>query len=75
MSSNMVLFAGRDATALVDSGYLTHADTTLALVRHALAGRPLDALYNTHLHSDHCGGNATLQRAWGWPHPATTPRR
>ena len=65
LSSNQILFAGRDATALVDSGYLTHAGTTLALVRHALGGRPLDALYNTHLHSDHCGGNATLQRAYG----------
>ena len=23
--------------------------------------RPLDLLLNTHLHSDHCGGNAALQ--------------
>lgn len=65
LSSNQVLFVGRDATALVDSGYVTHAGTTLALVGHALAGRRLDALYNTHLHSDHCGGNAALQRAYG----------
>ena len=27
----------------------------------ALQGRPLDLLLNTHLHSDHCGGNAALQ--------------
>ncbi|HZV66041.1 MAG TPA: MBL fold metallo-hydrolase [Telluria sp.] len=64
LSSNNVLFIGREHTALVDSGYLTHAPQTLALVRRALAGRPLDLLVNTHLHSDHCGGNAALQAAY-----------
>jgi glyoxylase-like metal-dependent hydrolase (beta-lactamase superfamily II) len=61
LSSNNVLFGGTQ-TALVDSGYLTHAPQTLALVQHALQGRPLDLLINTHLHSDHCGGNALLQQ-------------
>lgn len=63
LSSNNILFNGRDATALVDSGYATHAAQTVALVGHALQGRRLDRLLNTHLHSDHCGGNAALQRA------------
>jgi glyoxylase-like metal-dependent hydrolase (beta-lactamase superfamily II) len=62
LSSNNVLLVGRDDTALVDSGYATHAQQTLALTRSALDGRPLDSLLNTHLHSDHCGGNALLQR-------------
>lgn len=61
LSSNNVLFDGPDGTALVDSGYLTHAPQTLALVRRALGDRPLARLLNTHLHSDHCGGNALLQ--------------
>ncbi|NDP58657.1 MAG: MBL fold metallo-hydrolase [Oxalobacteraceae bacterium] len=61
LSSNNILFTGTQ-TALVDSGYLTHAPQTLALVQHALQGRPLDLLVNTHLHSDHCGGNALLQQ-------------
>lgn len=61
LSSNNILFIGRDQTALVDSGYATHADQTLALVANALGGRSLDRLFNTHLHSDHCGGNAALQ--------------
>ena len=61
LSANNILFIGRDETALVDSGYLTHAPQTLALVRHALGARRLDLLVNTHLHSDHCGGNAALQ--------------
>ncbi|MES2535748.1 MAG: MBL fold metallo-hydrolase [Pseudomonadota bacterium] len=65
LSSNNILFTGRDQTALVDSGYLTHAPQTLALVEHALQGRPLDRLLNTHLHSDHCGGNAALQNRYG----------
>jgi glyoxylase-like metal-dependent hydrolase (beta-lactamase superfamily II) len=62
LSSNNILFRGRDEAALVDSGYCTHAQQTLELVKHALDGRPLDLLLNTHLHSDHCGGNAALQR-------------
>lgn len=61
LSSNNVLLVGPDNTALVDSGYCTHADQTLALVGSALHGRALDVLVNTHLHSDHCGGNAALQ--------------
>ncbi len=65
LSANNILFIGRDETALVDSGYLTHAPQTLALVRHALGARPLDLLVNTHLHSDHCGGNAALQAHYG----------
>jgi glyoxylase-like metal-dependent hydrolase (beta-lactamase superfamily II) len=61
LSSNNILMQGRDSAVLVDSGYCTHADQTLALVESALQGRPLDQLLNTHLHSDHCGGNAALQ--------------
>ena len=64
LSSNNVLFTG-DAPALVDSGYVIHSAQTLALVRHALDGRPLARLLNTHLHSDHCGGNGALQAAYG----------
>jgi glyoxylase-like metal-dependent hydrolase (beta-lactamase superfamily II) len=63
LSSNNILFTGAD-TVLVDSGYATHAAQTLALVRHALGTRPLERLVNTHLHSDHCGGNAALQAAY-----------
>ena len=65
LSSNNVLFVDSDTTAIVDTGYMTHAEQTLALVRHDLQGRPLDLVVNTHLHSDHCGGNAILQKAFG----------
>lgn len=65
LSSNNILFLGRGQTALVDSGYATHAPQTLELVAHLLQGRRLDLLVNTHIHSDHCGGNAALQQAHG----------
>jgi glyoxylase-like metal-dependent hydrolase (beta-lactamase superfamily II) len=61
LSSNNILIQGRTSTALIDSGYCLHAPQTLTLVQAALQGRPLDVLVNTHLHSDHCGGNALLQ--------------
>ncbi|MGO4331873.1 MBL fold metallo-hydrolase [Cupriavidus sp. 2TAF22] len=64
LSANNILFLDGDDTALVDSGYVTHAPQTLALVEAGLRGRPLRRLVNTHLHSDHCGGNAILQRRW-----------
>lgn len=60
LSSNNVLLDGEEPV-LVDSGYVTHAAQTLALVQAELGERPLALLINTHLHSDHCGGNAALQ--------------
>lgn len=64
LSSNNILCVGPDGAALVDSGYATHAPQTLALVQSALGPRTLTMLVNTHLHSDHCGGNALLQNAY-----------
>jgi glyoxylase-like metal-dependent hydrolase (beta-lactamase superfamily II) len=63
LSSNNVLFPGGSTQepVLVDTGYVTHAAQTVALVRAALEDRPLARVVNTHLHSDHCGGNAALQ--------------
>ena len=61
LSSNNILFTSGDKTLLVDSGYCTHSEQTLSLVESVLGSRPLDVLINTHLHSDHCGGNAALQ--------------
>jgi len=64
LSSNNVLFIGSEETAVVDTGYATHAEQTLALVESVLGERPLDLILNTHLHSDHCGGNAALQERY-----------
>ena len=61
LSANNILFTDSESATLVDSGYVTHEAQTLALVQNALDGRKLDRLVNTHLHSDHCGGNNQLQ--------------
>ena len=61
LSSNNVVLFDDEQCVLVDSGYVSHSAQTLALVAAVTQGRPLDILINTHLHSDHCGGNALLQ--------------
>lgn len=63
-ANNILLFDDGEAT-LIDSGYVTHAAQTVALVREALGPRQLTRLLNTHSHSDHIGGNAAVQRAFG----------
>ena len=63
LSSNNIVFFEGDNAALVDSGYVSHAPQTLALLERALDGRRLARLINTHSHSDHIGGNAAIQAA------------
>jgi glyoxylase-like metal-dependent hydrolase (beta-lactamase superfamily II) len=64
LSSNNILLAGSKGTALVDSGYISHAPQTITLLEYALVERKLDWLLNTHCHSDHMGGNAAIQARW-----------
>ena len=64
LSANNIVFHQHGQGQVVDTGYISHADQTLALVGSALAGRPLAEVVNTHLHSDHCGGNAALAQRW-----------
>ncbi len=65
LSSNNVVFLEGEQAALIDSGYVTQAQQTVALLEHALAGRRLTRLLNTHSHSDHIGGNAAVSEAFG----------
>jgi glyoxylase-like metal-dependent hydrolase (beta-lactamase superfamily II) len=77
LSSNNILIHDAAGATLVDTGHCVHTAQTLALVQHALAAaggaeqaappQRLARLLNTHLHSDHCGGNAALQAAHGAP--------
>jgi glyoxylase-like metal-dependent hydrolase (beta-lactamase superfamily II) len=67
-SNNILIHAanGEPGAVLVDASHVAHREQTVSLVRHALHdGEPLVCIVNTHLHSDHCGGNAALQRAFG----------
>lgn len=67
LSSNNILVRGdtHHQATVVDTGYWSHADQTVALLKHALRGAPLGRVLNTHLHSDHCGGNAAVRAAFG----------
>ena len=64
LSSNNIVFLEGENAALIDSGYVTHAAQTVALLERALAGRRLTRLLNTHSHSDHIGGNAAVMQAF-----------
>ena len=67
LSANNILLYGDQDTSLVDTGYCTHQEQTVGLVTHALKSHGLSTLNkiaNTHLHSDHCGGNAALFQAF-----------
>lgn len=60
LSANSIVFVQGGRGQVVDTGYASHVPQTLQLIDHALAGAPLTEVLNTHLHSDHCGGNAAL---------------
>ena len=67
LSANNVLLFGEEDVSLVDSGYCAHQQMTVGLVTNAIAQHGLKVLnkvVNTHLHSDHCGGNAALSEVF-----------
>jgi len=73
LSANNILLIDDESAVLIDSGYVAHAPQTVALVQQVLNGRMLDQLVNTHLHSDHCGGNHALQQTYAALHTWIPP--
>lgn len=66
LSSNNIVFLDEDGgVSVVDTGYVTHLDETIRLIDQAREGRPLRRIVNTHIHSDHAGGNAGLKALHG----------
>lgn len=67
-SNSTVLLGDPRGAVLIDSGYCTHKEQTLVLVHEVLGQESgLRLIANTHLHSDHCGGNAHLATAFACP--------
>lgn len=65
LSANNIFLYGDEDVSLVDTGYCAHQQLTVDLVTNALKQHGLSNLnkvVNTHLHSDHCGGNAALTK-------------
>ena len=65
LSANHVMFRDGDNVTLVDSGYGKFNDVTIEKVGAVLTDwgdASLERIINTHIHSDHIGGNAELQR-------------
>lgn len=56
---------GGSRYTLIDSGYGKHRQMTLSLVQYLIGPGKLERILNTHLHSDHCGGNALLAEKTG----------
>ncbi len=54
---------GKREVCLIDSGDRAAAESTVSWLKER--GWRLEAVYNTHAHADHVGGNATLQRQTG----------
>lgn len=67
LSSNNIVFSmGRQSpVSVVDTGYASHDAQTLQLLREVAGQAGVGRILNTHLHSDHCGGNAAVQAEWG----------
>jgi len=67
LSSNQIVGIDGDEATVVDTGYDKDASRTVERIRQVLdgTGARLVRIVNTHLHSDHCGGNRALADAFG----------
>lgn len=59
---NITMQVGDDGVLLVDTGLLGTSDKVLAAI-HSVTEEPIRYIINTHMHSDHTGGNEALAKA------------
>jgi glyoxylase-like metal-dependent hydrolase (beta-lactamase superfamily II) len=67
LSANNIFHFGESDVSVVDTGYCAHQHLTLELIRNAMEKHHLptvNKVVNTHLHSDHCGGNQLLAKTF-----------
>ena len=67
LSANNIFHFGDQDVSLVDSGYCAHQNLAINLIKASLQKHrllKLNKVVNTHLHSDHCGGNAALMNSF-----------
>lgn len=62
---NVVAQVGNDGILLVDTGPAEWSQRLLQTLRDRFGERPVRYVINTHMHSDHTGGNASLVKAMG----------
>jgi glyoxylase-like metal-dependent hydrolase (beta-lactamase superfamily II) len=69
LNANNIVLLQPGANVLLDTGHVSRAQDTLTLLREPrhLGDEPLALIANTHCHSDHMGGNASVARAYGAP--------
>lgn len=58
--SNVVVLATEEGLALVDSGTPEYADALIDFLDAEFNGAPIRALFNTHWHPEHTGGNEAV---------------
>lgn len=61
LSSNSLLIRDSEHAVVFDTGYMSHAPQLQQLIQAQIGVQPIDLIVNSHLHSDHCGGNHWLQ--------------
>ena len=59
---NIAVQIGDDGVLVVDTGLAAHAEKVLAAIKK-LSDKPIRYIINTHVHSDHTGGNQIIGQA------------
>ena len=69
LNASSIVLLQPGCNVVADTGYVSHAQQTLALLRRPehLGSESLQPVANTHCHSDHMGSNALLMRTYGCP--------